>query len=292
MRNISIVFILGSFLITIPSCWNSQSFDEDEDGGADSDADGDTDGDTDSDADSDADGDSDGDADSDADGDADSDADADTDTATAPFCDNVLDGFCSDLHGECAYCPDDMIPHFNSGGCTYGTWCCHENLYTVTNECMEQGGVCVPWDSSGADDAEERPGAPPADSDYISNCPTGWEPVYTACNYDGETCCMPGPWCEAPATNCDEVGGVCTGTRWEMCPPGTEPYDDPFGEPELGCGMMGDGYCCVKAPPSSCSEQEGVMCLSGDTCEGCFSEPFDNSLTCQPGRVCCQYICN
>jgi hypothetical protein len=54
----------------------------------------------------------------------------------------------------------------------------------------------------------------------------------------------------APTAACATAGGVlCTPYRWEICPAGTEPLAG--ADPHLGCGN--GGWCCVVAPPSTCS---------------------------------------
>ncbi|MFO8073205.1 MAG: hypothetical protein R6V85_15140 [Polyangia bacterium] len=86
--------------------------------------------------------------------------------------------------------------------------------------------------------------------------------------------------------SCAAAGGTCTPDPWAMCEPGYEPYagDDP-----LDC----DYRCCVPAPSGySCNEEPGMNCIEGASCHGCWADPFGpGSHDCEPGRVCCTWIC-
>jgi hypothetical protein len=261
------------------------------DSSVDADAGSDAGGDADADTDTDADADTDADTDTDTDTDTDSDTDTHTDSGTEEvFCNYVLDGICHGLEEWCANCPEGAKPHFNMAGCNAETWCCVPDLSPIENDCTAGGGVCIP--GGGTEYGGEEPRE---DSDFIGGCPTGWDRVYTKCSYEGEWCCTPGPACPPATTKdvkCVDVGGECTQERWEMCPPGTELYDDTGTPEKILCGNAGTGHCCVDAPPSPCSEAQGVMCLPGNTCEGCFSAVQDKGLTCEAGRVCCFDLCN
>jgi hypothetical protein len=239
--------------------------DTDTDGDTDADADGDTDSNTDTDADSDTDADADGDTDTD--GDADADTDTDADTAGVPTeCETLYGGTCFPISGTCAACPDGTYVHTTRAGCSEREWCCTEKSLGG-GECVD--GVCV------------ASGVP---------CPDQWILMRIPCEPGSDTmCCMPEESaCPGYPEECAALGGVCTGARFEMCPVGTEPYD--LGEERGGCGF--GGWCCVEAPPSSCSDEPGVMCVPGDQCEGCFYPAWDESLTCEEGRVCCFDYCN
>ncbi len=76
-----------------------------------------------------------------------------------------------------------------------------------------------------------------------------------------------------------------------MCPPGTEPLA--LEGDQGGCKTdVSDGWCCVTAPASSCSDAAGVICVTGDECAGCFTAASDPTLTCEAGRVCCLDMCD
>ncbi len=85
---------------------------------------------------------------------------------------------------------------------------------------------------------------------------------------------------------CAKVGGGCTAQRWHVCPAGTEPASS---KPHLDCAP---GWCCVKAPPSTCGQSGMTNCIEGTKCSGCWGAPADTSLTCPAGRVCCEDICD
>ena len=90
---------------------------------------------------------------------------------------------------------------------------------------------------------------------------------------------------------CEAAGGTCTDSRWNMCPVGTEPID-PDPHRDCGSGTGTDGWCCVDAPTSTCSDAAGANCVVGTECTGCWGPAEDTSLTCEAGRVCCTDICD
>ena len=90
---------------------------------------------------------------------------------------------------------------------------------------------------------------------------------------------------------CSAAGGTCTEQRWHLCPVGTEPVD-PDPHRDCGSGTGTDGWCCVDAPPSTCSDAAGVNCVVGTECTGCWGPPGDTSLTCEAGRICCTDVCD
>jgi len=88
--------------------------------------------------------------------------------------------------------------------------------------------------------------------------------------------------------DCDSASGVCTNARWELCPLGLEPVDP---DPNRDCpGSPGaQGWCCVDAPPSTCSDESPGNCVVGDSCEDCWMDL--PGYDCEDGRVCCQDGC-
>jgi len=94
-----------------------------------------------------------------------------------------------------------------------------------------------------------------------------------------------------PTDECVAAGGrLCTEVRWEVCPPGTEPIDDP--DAHRGCGQASSGiagWCCQNAPKSPCTSSAGHTCVPG-TCQGCWGSVPD--LACESGRSCCTDMCN
>jgi hypothetical protein len=90
---------------------------------------------------------------------------------------------------------------------------------------------------------------------------------------------------------CGAAGGTCTDSRWNLCPVGTEPID-PDPHQDCGSGTGTDGWCCVDAPASTCSDAAGVNCVVGTECIGCWGPAENTSLTCEAGRVCCTDICD
>jgi hypothetical protein len=238
--------------------------DTDTDGDTDGDGDTDTDGDGDTDADSDVDSDGDSDADGDTDGDSDGDTDADTDSDAEIECVDKLGGDCVENINGCAECGKSSLVHSVSAGCPEDSWCCVA-YQAPSNDCDGQGGVCVPVTAQ-------------------TECPPGWEFVWTSCGGLGTSCCMPGAGCAGSET-CADHGGTCTDQPFMICPVGLEPYAD---DKKLDCG----GHCCVAAPDSTCTQVEGFNCLEG-ACdiEDCWA-PVDGPVTCESGRSCCMWVCN
>lgn len=85
---------------------------------------------------------------------------------------------------------------------------------------------------------------------------------------------------------CAAAGGGCTIERWDICPAGFAPATP---NASLDCG---NGYCCVPAPTSTCTQDPGTNCLPGKQCPGCWGAPTDTTLTCPSDQVCCAYICD
>jgi hypothetical protein len=112
----------------------------------------------------------------------------------------------------------------------------------------------------------------------------------TTITVDSVTVDAPRPDTGAPLTDtCAAVGGAfCTPVRWELCPKGFEPISS--GDGHYGCGTI-QGWCCVPAPPSSCSASGAGNCIAGG-CTGCWMKVTDTTLTCETGRSCCIDGCN
>lgn len=100
---------------------------------------------------------------------------------------------------------------------------------------------------------------------------------------------IPADWPGDTSSACAAAGGFCTAYRWEICPIGYEPIDP---SPHRGCGGGGSiaGWCCVVAPYSTCSAFSGGNCVVGTSCTGCWGPV--SGYTCEPGRVCCEDICD
>ena len=89
-----------------------------------------------------------------------------------------------------------------------------------------------------------------------------------------------------PTVACATAGGVlCTPYRWRSARPAPSPSPAPM--PHLGCGN--GGWCCVIAPPSTCSNSGVGNCVPG-TCTGCWTAV--PGYTCEAGRACCQDYCD
>jgi hypothetical protein len=94
----------------------------------------------------------------------------------------------------------------------------------------------------------------------------------------------PADWPHDTSLECEAAGGFCSGARWMLCPAGHEP----IGLDGLGCEM--EGWCCVAAPSSTCTDSGTANCVPGTSCEGCWGDA-GGSLACEAGRVCCVDIC-
>ena len=90
------------------------------------------------------------------------------------------------------------------------------------------------------------------------------------------------PDSETAAPACAAAGGSCTPRRWEICPAHYEPIGEGTGH--LDC--PGEGWCCVPAPSSPCSDEGLGNCVVGDACTGCWA-PAPNAPACETGRTCC-----
>jgi hypothetical protein len=95
------------------------------------------------------------------------------------------------------------------------------------------------------------------------------------------------PGVEAAALpTCAAAGGVCSTYRWVLCPAHFEPIG--LGDGHLDC--RSDGWCCVAAPPSPCSDESAGNCVPGDACTHCW-RAAPGSPACESGRVCCLDNC-
>jgi hypothetical protein len=84
---------------------------------------------------------------------------------------------------------------------------------------------------------------------------------------------------------CAALDGYCTGDPWTMCGIGFEPNGD---DDPADC----DFRCCVPASTSySCNATADMNCIVGESCGGCWAEPFGPAHECEPGRVCCSWVC-
>lgn len=86
---------------------------------------------------------------------------------------------------------------------------------------------------------------------------------------------------------CSAVGGFCSPNRWSTCPAHYEPASDESGH--LDCPV--EGWCCVAAPASACSDQGKGNCVVGTSCKGCWSSA-PGTPACESGRVCCVDVCD
>lgn len=187
-------------------------------------------------------------------------------------CETLQGGQCAALVNSCAVCPASSYANPTHAGCSESyAWCC-TNAAPSTNDCTSGGGVCV---------------------DSAAACPNQWTKVWTSCGAGSSSnCCMPdSAKCPVSPQKCADLGGVCTGARWQGCPAGMEIYA--LGD-QLGCSSSMGGWCCVDAPPSSCADSKsgGRVCVPGKECTGCFAPVSDLSLTCEPGRSCCMDVCD
>lgn len=193
------------------------------------------------------------------------------DSAGVPECLSLPGGVCSSMANGCAVCPAGTYVHPTQAGCRMGVeWCCTKAA-PEANTCTGGGGVCI-----------AKGGA----------CPNRWSKTQAACG-DGTECCV------ADAENCPEfpqkcvdLGGVCTESRWLPCPRGMEIRSL---EDQGGCEKKWDGWCCIPAPPSTCSDEGSGVCVPGE-CTGCFA-PVSEHLpkpypTCEAGHSCCVDVCD
>ncbi len=85
-------------------------------------------------------------------------------------------------------------------------------------------------------------------------------------------------------TQCGEVAGICTADLDTICPVGTRPYGD---DESLDC----PGHCCVTDPSSTCNSNDETNCSMADECVGCWAPAQDTALSCDSGRLCCEWTC-
>lgn len=187
-------------------------------------------------------------------------------------CESLLGGTCTTMVNRCAVCPAGSYVHPTQAGCSERyQWCCTRTAPSAS-DCTSGGGVCI---ANGAE------------------CPNKWLKTRTSCGSNpNPVCCAPEPdLCPAFPQKCVDIGGVCTDSRWGICPPRTEIYAL---SDQLGCENNSYGWCCVDAPPSSCSDgtiSAKGMCVPGE-CTGCFRPVSDPNLTCEAGRSCCVDMCD
>jgi hypothetical protein len=176
--------------------------------------------------------------------------------------------------GEGQACEGAMTCSYPLGYCASS----HSYLYEV---CDCTGGVswaCDPQECADAgpdDGGEELDEGPDVDDDGGAEADV--EPDSDA---DGA---------ETTPPACAAAGGFCSEARWILCPVHFEPVG---GDGHLDCGSGGaDGWCCVPAPPSECSDRGAGNCVPGTTCTGCWA-PAPGTPACEAGRVCCIDVCD
>src|SRR5262245_38453267 len=129
--------------------------------------------------------------------------------------------------------------------------------------------LALPWmlgclnasgpDSRPAPDAASREDALPADARLPTDAPP--DATTGASRPDAL-----GPGCTA-------LGGFCVPGRFAICPSGTEPTADVHADCKPRDAVRG-WFCCVPAPPSSCSSSGGTNCFAG-SCHTCWG-PANN----------------
>ena len=94
---------------------------------------------------------------------------------------------------------------------------------------------------------------------------------------------LPSDWPVETSSACAAAGGFCTEYHWDMCPVGYEPTAP---DQVLGCS----GKCCIMAPYSTCTAAPRGKCIVAESCSGCWSDG-PSGLTCESGRICCEWTC-
>ena len=105
---------------------------------------------------------------------------------------------------------------------------------------------------------------------------------------DGWPTGPPTDWPHPTSTQCDRAAGFCSGGSELLCPWGYEPLET---RPHRNCAN--DGWCCIVAPYSECTDSSEANCFAGTSCsgvDGCLGDPT-TAYTCETGRVCCVDIC-
>lgn len=112
--------------------------------------------------------------------------------------------------------------------------------------------------------------------DTSSDLPPGWPTE------------IPPDWPHPVSGQCNDFGGFCSGGSDMLCPWGYEPLER---RPHGNCAH--DGWCCIVAPYSECTDSGAANCFDGTDCsgvDGCLGDsptPYE----CEPDRVCCVDIC-
>jgi hypothetical protein len=78
-------------------------------------------------------------------------------------------GTCVATTGGCAICPPGSDPVSTRSGCATNAWCCTQAATYPSNQCTQNGGMCL------------MPGA----------CPDGWVSMRSSCDEGGPGCCAP-----------------------------------------------------------------------------------------------------
>jgi hypothetical protein len=115
-----------------------------------------------------------------------------------------------------------------------------------------------------------------APTDTPSELPPGWPTE------------NPTDWPHPVSGQCDDFGGFCSGGSELLCPWGYEPIER---RPHGNCAH--DGWCCIVAPYSECTDSGEANCFDGTSCaavDGCLGDPT-TAYECETDRVCCVDIC-
>jgi hypothetical protein len=105
---------------------------------------------------------------------------------------------------------------------------------------------------------------------------------------DGWPTDNPAEWPYPTSGPCAGQGGFCSGGSELLCPWGYEPLAS---RPHRNCAN--DGWCCLVAPYSECTDSGEANCFEGTSCtavDGCLGDPT-TAYTCETGRVCCVDTC-
>jgi hypothetical protein len=163
------------------------------------------------------------------------------------------------------------------------------DVQTNDPDAAEDAPVDVPAETTTDATTDGTPDATPdPDPDVVPDPVDDASPDTASDTLPGWPTENPTDWPYPVSGQCSDFEGFCSGGSDLLCPWGYEPIER---RPHGNC--LNDGWCCVVAPYSECTDSGEANCFDGTTCtgvDGCLGDP-PTAYACEEGRVCCVDVC-
>ncbi len=138
--------------------------------------------------------------------------------------------------------------------------------------------------------ADTTPADVPGDDADVPGDPVDEEVLDAPDLPDGWPTDNPADWPYSSSPQCRGQGGFCSGGSAILCPWGYEPLRS--SDPVRRCDY--DGWCCIVAAYSECTDSGTASCFFATACSGVLGGCLIDAtpaMDCETGRVCCVDSC-